>query len=123
METLSESESLEFDDADEGEHELELDAIQDFQTAADASSHVQHVGAATVVISAEYSTWRGKASFQQAYTVVSSPGRRRLTDGSFLDDLRYKFDELGGASVGGAVDVTSESKQRFVIDLGVSTKR
>mmetsp|Transcript_16812 Transcript_16812/g.33548 ORF Transcript_16812/g.33548 Transcript_16812/m.33548 type:complete len:919 (+) Transcript_16812:167-2923(+) len=123
METVEEPESLTFNDADEEEFELELDAIQDLQTAADASSAEQLVGGneQIVVISAEYSTWGGKASFQQAYTVVSSGsgGRRRLSD----SDADYALEADGGPSVGGTPDVTSEAKHGFLINLSVSTKR
>mmetsp|Transcript_16813 Transcript_16813/g.33551 ORF Transcript_16813/g.33551 Transcript_16813/m.33551 type:complete len:909 (+) Transcript_16813:167-2893(+) len=90
----SEPESLSWDDlSDEGELDLELDAIGELQSEADASSSEQlsGVNVQRFVVSAKYQTWSKSASFMQAYKVTttsSGSSRRRLSsaDGDYVAD-------------------------------------
>ena len=103
------------------ELDLELDAIQALQSEADASSTEQLVGSdERVVISASYSTWSKRASFQQAYKVVPPGGtRRRLS----TDDNIYEFDEYGEPIVAGYVDSGDVPKMNYDLTLTVGPGR
>ncbi len=87
LEENSDGEEIEFDsletDAFAADVLAELDAVEDFQSAADASPISQVTD--TRVISASYKTWMSKQSFQQTFKVSSDSSGgvgRKLGDDS-----------------------------------------
>ena len=124
MEIVEQPESLTYDEAeaDIEELDLELEAIQGLQSEADVTSTEQLLGGSQqrVMISAKFSTWSDSASYQQAYSVVSSSSdsRRRLNVGG-----DYGLGAIGAPVVATALDSVVSANLDHIVTLTVGLGR